>query len=131
MMKFEGREAGRRWRLLDLPGISKSEEAWDCGGCVMAAYATGERAIAMYTRDEWPRHDSNEELEIVQSLEFYCPIVAASVDALCVAEDAAREAREALAATLRDPDAAEWQRERAQEAGMAWGCDAYNDHMGF
>ena len=31
----------------------------------------------------------------------------------------------------RAQDDAEWKRERAMQAGMAFGCDGYNDEMGF
>lgn len=31
----------------------------------------------------------------------------------------------------REEDDREWQRERAMQAGMAFGCDGYNDEMGW
>ena len=31
----------------------------------------------------------------------------------------------------REEDDAEWRRERAMQAGMAFGCDGYNDEMGY
>lgn len=139
-MKFQGSEAGRRWRMLDLPGIVKHEQP-EADGCVyydhsmMIAEAVGGRIVAHYTRDESPAPHSQYDMIVTQELEIVCAVVAAHVETLCAAEDAAAEAREALAATLRDPEEEEfdrsWRRERAQEAGMSWGCDAYNDHMGY
>jgi hypothetical protein len=94
----------------------------------MIAEVVGGRVVARYTREDYHAPHSQYEIIVTQSLTFECEIVAAHVAALCGAEDAAAEAREALAAALRDPEEEEferdWRRERAQEAGMGMGCDA-------
>lgn len=81
--------------------------------------------------DCWTGEDFNTEAEARACVERY--LVNRSVQFVMLEgpRDEREVTRNKSAKVVRDDGDDEWRRENAMQAGMAFGCDGYNDAMGY